>query len=62
MMDIYNKPSPSVSIKINLRYTSKALLLFQNNAHNHKITGILKQLKILMMTQSTITSITSMNT
>jgi hypothetical protein len=25
----------------------KALLLFHNDAHNHKITGILKQLKIL---------------
>jgi hypothetical protein len=25
----------------------KALLLFHNYAHNHKITGILKQLKIL---------------
>jgi hypothetical protein len=24
----------------------KALLLFHNDAHNHKITGILKQLKI----------------
>jgi hypothetical protein len=26
--------------------SSKALLLFHNDAHNHKITGILKQLKI----------------
>jgi hypothetical protein len=25
----------------------KALLLFHKDAHNHKITGILKQLKIL---------------
>jgi hypothetical protein len=25
----------------------KALLLFHNDAHNHKITGILKQLNIL---------------
>jgi hypothetical protein len=25
----------------------KALLLFHSDAHNHKITGILKQLKIL---------------
>jgi hypothetical protein len=27
-------------------YILKALLLFHNDAHNHKITGILKQLKI----------------
>jgi hypothetical protein len=27
----------------------KALLLFHNDAHNHKITGILKQLKIPMV-------------
>jgi hypothetical protein len=28
------------------RCNNKALLLFHNDAHNHKITGILKQLKI----------------
>jgi hypothetical protein len=27
----------------------KAFLLFHNDAHNHKITGILKQLKILIL-------------
>jgi hypothetical protein len=30
--------------KLDISFT--ALLLFHNDAHNHKITGILKQLKI----------------
>jgi hypothetical protein len=30
---------------VNIKH-NKALLLFRNDAHNHKITGILKQLKI----------------
>jgi Fe2+ or Zn2+ uptake regulation protein len=32
----------------------KALLMFHNDAHNHKITGILKQLKIPEVPFSTV--------
>jgi hypothetical protein len=34
----------------------KALLLFHNDAHNHKITGILKQLKILTVAPTCFSS------